>query len=183
MPVEIVSQIAATADHLAQPTQSFAANPSTLKTQLRKQPSQTDKSARSRLSLFPWLLGLLTLLGAAGLLLIWLFPSLGIRLFPAIENTAVPSASPTSSAPRPDGLASPSPSSPNGAAYPFLTTQSRVLVSSSASSVPTRVPATVSACQRSRIESAFITPDCHSGWDCIGSGCGASAIGSALATA
>lgn len=132
MPVEIVSQIAATADHLAQPTQSFAANPSTLKTQLRKQPSQTDKSARSRLSLFPWLLGLLTLLGAAGLLLIWLFPSLGIRLFPAIENTAVPSASPTSSAPRPDGLASPSPSSPNGAAYPFLTTQLRVLVNRAA---------------------------------------------------
>ncbi len=158
MPVDIVSQIAATADHLAQPTQSFAANPSTLKTQLRKQPSQTDKSARSRLSLFPWLLGLLTLLGAAGLLLIWLFPSLGIRLFPAIENTAVPSASPTSSAPPTAGLASPSPSSPNGAASPFLTTQSRVLVNRAAVDGVGQAPVLLQSQLESQLESQPASP-------------------------
>ena len=133
MPTGIVSPIAATEADLAQPTQSFAANPSTLKTQLRKQPSPTDKSAltRSRLSLFPWLLSLLTLLGAAGLLLVWLFPSLGVRLFPAIESTAVPSDNPTISAPSTAGLASPSPSNPSVAASPFLTAQ-RMLVNRAA---------------------------------------------------
>ncbi|MEX0267554.1 protein phosphatase 2C domain-containing protein [Leptolyngbyaceae cyanobacterium UHCC 1019] len=125
---ESLAQLSATL--LASPLDlpSLAANPSTLKTQLKKQPTQLDKSARSRPNLFPWLLGLLILLGGVGVLFFGLFPNIGSRLFPTIENTAVPSDSPTSPtnpAPSVSGLASPNPSI---AASPFLTTQSRVLV-------------------------------------------------------
>jgi serine/threonine protein phosphatase PrpC len=112
-----------TETHLAEPAYLPAANASTLKTQLKKQPP------RSRPSLFPWLVGLLALLGAAGLLLVWLFPSLGSRLFPTIESTAVPPDSLTSPAPSASGFASPTPSV---TAFPFLTTQSRVLVNRAA---------------------------------------------------
>ncbi len=125
MPVEIAPQISATAD-LAHPTQSFAANPSTLKTQLKSQP-RMDKSAiaRSRPRLLLGLLSFLTLLGVIGLMLVWLFPNLGIRLFPAIESTAVPE----SPAPKASGLASPSPAV---APSSFLTIQSQVLVNRAA---------------------------------------------------
>ncbi len=108
--------------HLAEPALP-AANASTLKTQLKKPPP------RSRPSLLPWLLGLLTLMGAAGLMLVWLFPSIGVRLFPAIESTAAPPDSPVSPAPSASGFAAPS---QGVAVSPLLTTQSRVLVNRAA---------------------------------------------------
>ncbi|PZV16110.1 MAG: serine/threonine protein phosphatase [Leptolyngbya sp.] len=112
----------ATEPHLAEPAYLPAANPSTLKTQLKKQP------ARSRSSLLPWLLGLLILLAAAGSLLVWLFPSIGSRLFPTIESTAVSPDGTTSPAPSASGFVYPNPI----ATSPFLTTQSRVLVNRAA---------------------------------------------------
>lgn len=125
----IASPISPTTEtHLAEPACLHAANPSTLKTQLKDLP-QTDQSERSRPSLLLWLLGLLILLGGAGVLLVWLFPSVGSRLFPAVESTAVSSDVPISPVPSGSEPASPA---PNIAASPFLTTQSRVLVNRAA---------------------------------------------------
>ncbi|MBM0742597.1 protein phosphatase 2C domain-containing protein [Phormidium sp. CLA17] len=127
IPVRSVSRISADRTPVTETHLATAQSPinSTLKTQLKK-PARKSEFARSRPSLFPWLLGLLILLGAAGSTLVWLFPSIGSRLFPAIESTAgSPDSVPASPAPSASSVASPSPSV---AASPFLTTQSRVLV-------------------------------------------------------
>jgi protein phosphatase len=122
------SALSPTTETLAEPAYLPAANSSTLKTQLKK-PLHANQSARSRPSLLPWLLGLLILLGGLGVLLVWLFPSVGSRLFPTVEGTAVSPDVPISPVPSGSGLASPS---PNIAASPFLTTQARVLVNRAA---------------------------------------------------
>jgi serine/threonine protein phosphatase PrpC len=111
------TRFAAPADSPADP------NLSTLKTQIQPQPGSP------RPSLFPWLLGLLSLLGLAGILLVWLAPNIGIRLFPAIENNTLSPNPPI--APIPESPSLPSPSGTD-AASPQLTVQSRVLVNRSA---------------------------------------------------